>query len=168
MKISKIQIVSVVGVVALVVSLAWFVNYVYSGSNSSSKVSSSSSSSSSSCQTQNVQTSTSTSTEGLVVQDTVIGCGKEVKSGDTISIHYTGKLTDGTVFDSSLPRNTPFSTKIGVGQVIKGWDLGVIGMKIGGKRTLTIPASLGYGERATGKIPANSTLIFELELIGIK
>ena len=76
---------------------------------------------------------------------------------------------DGTVFDSSLkPGRTPFSTKIGVGQVIKGWDEGVIGMKVGGKRTLTIPASLGYGSQATGGIPANSTLIFDLELLGVK
>ena len=106
---------------------------------------------------------------GLIIKDELVGTGTEVKSGDTITINYTGKLLDGTVFDSSLkPGRTPFSTKIGVGQVIKGWDEGVIGMKVGGKRTLTIPASLGYGSQATGGIPANSTLIFDLELLDVK
>lgn len=106
---------------------------------------------------------------GLIIKDDVVGIGTEVKSGDTVTINYTGKLLDGTVFDSSLkPGRTPFSTKIGVGQVIQGWDQGVVGMKVGGKRTLTIPAELGYGAQATGGIPANSTLIFDLELLDVK
>jgi FKBP-type peptidyl-prolyl cis-trans isomerase len=104
----------------------------------------------------------------LKIEDTKIGDGKEVKSGDTIIINYKGTLTDGTKFDSSYDRGEPFETQIGVGQVIKGWDLGVIGMKVGGKRKLIIPPSLGYGSQSAGSIPPNSTLIFEVELMGIK
>lgn len=105
---------------------------------------------------------------GLVVQDTAIGTGPEVKNGDTIVIHYNGTLEDGTKFDSSYNRGQPFETQIGVGRVIQGWDLGVVGMKAGGKRTLTIPPELGYGDQAAGTIPPNSTLIFEVELIAVK
>ena len=104
----------------------------------------------------------------LKIEDIQIGTGKEVKSGDTVVIHYKGTLTDGTKFDSSYDRGEPFETQIGVGQVIKGWDEGVVGMKVGGKRKLTIPPEMGYGDRATGPIPANSTLIFEVELINVK
>ncbi len=106
--------------------------------------------------------------EKLKIEDIQAGTGQEVKSGDNIVIHYKGTLTDGTKFDSSYDRGQPFETQIGVGQVIKGWDEGVIGMKVGGKRKLTIPPSLGYGEQAMGSIPPNSTLIFEVELVGIK
>jgi FKBP-type peptidyl-prolyl cis-trans isomerase len=103
------------------------------------------------------------------IEDISEGTGQEVKSGDTISIQYKGMLEDGTVFDSSYDRGQPFSTQIGTGQVIKGWDEGVPGMKVGGKRRLTIPASLGYGERgAPPTIPPNATLIFEVELVGIQ
>jgi FKBP-type peptidyl-prolyl cis-trans isomerase len=105
---------------------------------------------------------------GLRVQDTAIGTGPEVKSGDTILIHYKGTLQDGTKFDSSYDRGQPFETQIGVGKVIQGWDLGVIGMKAGGKRILTIPPDLGYGSQQAGSIPPNSTLLFEVELIAIK
>ncbi len=104
----------------------------------------------------------------LKIEDTQVGTGQEVKSGDTVVIHYKGTLTDGTQFDSSYDRGEPYETPIGVGAVIKGWDLGVVGMKVGGKRKLTIPPTLGYGNRASGQIPANSTLIFELELVGVK
>lgn len=107
-------------------------------------------------------------TKDLKIEDITVGSGSEVKNGDTVVIHYRGTLTDGTQFDSSYDRNEPYETPIGVGAVIKGWDLGVIGMKVGGKRKLTIPPSLGYGAQDNGLIPANSTLIFELELIGIK
>jgi FKBP-type peptidyl-prolyl cis-trans isomerase len=102
----------------------------------------------------------------LKIEDTQPGT--VVKAGDQVCIHYKGTLTDGTVFDSSYPRNQPFITQIGVGQVIEGWDIGIVGLKEGGKRKLTIPPELGYRDRAQGKIPANSTLIFEVELLKVK
>lgn len=105
----------------------------------------------------------------FTVEDIAVGTGREVKSGDTVVMHYTGTLTDGTKFDSSLDRGTPFETPIGVGRVIRGWDEGVPGMKIGGKRKLTIPPDMGYGAAGAGDdIPPNSTLIFEVELLDIK
>lgn len=104
----------------------------------------------------------------LVIEDLIQGQGTEASEGKMVTVHYTGTLTDGTKFDSSVDRGTPFNFQLGIGQVIKGWDLGVKGMKIGGKRKLTIPPSLGYGSRAIGPIPANSTLIFEVELLDVK
>jgi FKBP-type peptidyl-prolyl cis-trans isomerase len=96
------------------------------------------------------------------------GSGDQVvKSGDTITVHYTGTLVDGTKFDSSVDRGEPFTFTIGSGQVIQGWEQGFSGMKVGEKRRLTIPPEMGYGDRATGSIPANSVLIFEVELISI-
>jgi len=103
----------------------------------------------------------------LKVEDIKEGKGEEVHSGDTISIHYHGTLENGKVFDSSVERGTPFKCRIGVGMVIDGWDMGVIGMKVGGKRKLTIPPALAYGDRAIGDIPAGSTLIFDVELVSI-
>lgn len=109
------------------------------------------------------------SVKELKIEDEKIGEGAEVKSGDTIVIHYTGTLENGQKFDSSLDRGQPFETQIGVGKVIKGWDQGVIGMKVGGKRKLTIPSDLAYGEQGIPEaIPPNATLIFELELLEIK
>lgn len=94
------------------------------------------------------------------------GTGEAVaQNGQTVTVHYTGKLKDGTKFDSSVDRNQPFSFTLGAGEVIQGWDLGVLGMKIGEKRELTIPASLGYGASGVGPIPPNATLIFEVEMI---
>ncbi len=105
----------------------------------------------------------------LKIEDIKMGSGREVKGGDTISINYIGTLLDGTKFDSSYDRGKPFETQIGTGQVIAGWDQGVPGMKVGGKRRLTIPGNLAYGERGVpGSIPPNATLIFEVELVGIK
>ena len=97
------------------------------------------------------------------------GTGEASKNGDNVSVHYVGTLEDGTKFDSSVDRGIPFSFPLGAGQVIKGWDLGVLGMKVGEKRKLTIPANLAYGETGTpgGPIPPNATLIFEVELLGI-
>ncbi len=101
------------------------------------------------------------------IEDIKIGEGPEVTGGDNITIHYHGTLEDGTVFDSSYERGRPFQTRIGVGHVIEGWDMGVPGMKKGGKRKLTIPAALAYGDRGVGSIPPGSTLIFEVELVSI-
>ena len=103
----------------------------------------------------------------LIVEDLVQGNGKEAEDGKMVTVHYTGTLTDGTKFDSSVDRGTPFKFQLGIGQVIKGWDQGVKGMKVGGKRKLSIPPSLGYGSRAIGPIPANSTLVFEVELLDV-
>lgn len=110
-----------------------------------------------------------TTDSGLKYQDLTFRTGAEAKSGDTVSVHYDGRLTDGTKFDSSRDRGQPFSFKIGAGQVIKGWDEGVAGMKVGGTRKLIIPADLGYGANGVpGVIPANATLVFEVELLEIK
>ncbi len=95
------------------------------------------------------------------------GTGAKPTSGQTVKVHYTGWLTDGTKFDSSVDRGQPFEFELGTGKVIAGWDKGVAEMQVGEKRKLTIPASLGYGDRAVGPIPANSTLVFEVELLGI-
>jgi FKBP-type peptidyl-prolyl cis-trans isomerase len=105
---------------------------------------------------------------GLEIEDQIVGDGDEAVAGQTVEVHYTGWLTDGTKFDSSHDRNQTFSFKLGGGQVIAGWDQGVAGMKIGGTRKLTIPPDLGYGERgAGGVIPPNATLVFKVELIGL-
>jgi FKBP-type peptidyl-prolyl cis-trans isomerase len=104
----------------------------------------------------------------LKITDSVVGTGATAQAGMTVFVHYTGTLTDGQVFDSSIPRGEPFSFELGGGQVIQGWDIGIQGMKVGGKRTLVIPASLAYGDRPTGPIPANSTLIFEVELLDVQ
>lgn len=104
----------------------------------------------------------------LETQDLVVGKGAEAKSGDTVRVHYVGTLTNGDEFDASRPRGEPFQFDLGKGRVIKGWDEGVVGMKVGGKRKLTIPPHLGYGERGAGpKIPPNSTLVFEVELLEV-
>ncbi len=107
-------------------------------------------------------------TTQLQSTDEVVGTGDEAVAGKSVSVNYLGTLTDGTKFDSSYDRNQPFEFKLGGGQVIQGWDQGVAGMKVGGKRKLVIPASLGYGAQANGSIPANSTLVFEIELLAVK
>jgi FKBP-type peptidyl-prolyl cis-trans isomerase len=104
---------------------------------------------------------------GLNYADIVIGDGDTAAAGQTVKVHYTGWLTDGTKFDSSLDRGTPFQFPLGAGRVIKGWDEGVEGMKVGGKRLLLIPPELGYGGRAVGPIPPNSVLKFEVDLLEI-
>ncbi|HSE56835.1 MAG TPA: FKBP-type peptidyl-prolyl cis-trans isomerase [Candidatus Paceibacterota bacterium] len=107
--------------------------------------------------------------EGVTIQVLKEGTGPEIKVGSTAVVHYTGQLVDGKVFDSSKPRGTPFEFALGAGMVIKGWDIGVAGMKVGEQRKLTIPPALAYGASGVpGAIPANATLIFEVELLGIK
>jgi len=106
--------------------------------------------------------------DGLKYTDTVVGRGPVAKAGETVHVHYVGTLTNGTKFDSSRDRNQPFTFPLGGGQVIRGWDEGVAGMRVGGKRRLVIPPQLGYGSAgAGGVIPPNATLIFEIELLGI-
>ncbi len=106
----------------------------------------------------------------LVIEDIVVGTGAEAKAGQRESVHYTGTLTNGSKFDSSRDRGKPFEFALGAGQVIKGWDQGVAGMKIGGQRKLTIPPHLGYGAKGVGNglIPPNATLVFDVELLGLK
>ena len=111
--------------------------------------------------------STITTASGLQYEEIKVGSGATAKAGNLVSVHYTGWLTNGTKFDSSKDRNEPFEFNLGAGQVIKGWDEGVQGMQVGGVRKLTIPAALGYGARgAGGVIPANATLVFEVEFLG--
>jgi len=118
------------------------------------------------------QNKTTTKPSGLKYADLAIGKGQEAKAGDTVKVDYTGWLyqkgTRGAKFDSSKDRNKPFIFTIGQGKVIKGWEEGVKGMKVGGKRELIIPPALGYGARGFGPIPPNSTLDFEIELLGVK
>ncbi len=105
----------------------------------------------------------------LEIDDLAPGTGTEATEGSTVSVHYTGTLTNGEKFDSSLDRGRPFEFTLGAGRVIKGWEQGVRGMKVGGKRKLTIPPELGYGARGFPPvIPANATLVFEIELLGVK
>ena len=113
------------------------------------------------------KSTTRTTETGLVIEDKVIGDGEEAVSGKTVTVNYTGTLVSGDQFDSSIGR-APFSFPLGAGRVIKGWDEGVAGMKVGGKRILTIPPELAYGSRGAGNvIPANATLIFEVDLLKV-
>lgn len=105
----------------------------------------------------------------LQIEELTVGSGEVAQIGDTVSVHYTGTLQDGTKFDSSKDRGTPFEFTIGEGRVIEGWEEGVPGMKVGGSRKLTIPYTMAYGERGIpGVIPAKATLVFEVELLEIK
>lgn len=103
-----------------------------------------------------------------LIQEVVYGTGEEAKTGDRVVVHYTGKFVDGRVFDSSLTRGEPLQFVLGAGQVIQGWDVGIVGMKVGGKRILSIPPELGYGAQDYGPIPGGSTLIFEVELLKVE
>ncbi len=116
-----------------------------------------------------IQKTAPAQTEGLMIKDLTYGKGAEATLGKTVVVHYTGTLKDGTKFDSSLDRNKPFSFPLGAGAVIQGWEKGIVGMKVGGKRKLIIPPNLGYGERgAGGVIPPNATLLFDVELLEVK
>lgn len=109
-----------------------------------------------------------TTASGLKYRVTELGKGKQVEAGDKVTVHYTGKLTNGTKFDSSKDRNQPFSFKVGAGQVIKGWDEGLQLLKVGDKATFVIPPDIAYGQRDMGSIPPNSTLIFDVEVLDTK
>ena len=116
----------------------------------------------------NSTTSPSTGGGSLVIDDLVVGTGATAATGDTVTVNYIGTFTNGTKFDSSYDRNQPFTFRVGAGQVIAGWDQGVPGMKVGGKRRLTIPPSLAYGSAGVPPtIPGNATLIFEIDLLSI-
>jgi FKBP-type peptidyl-prolyl cis-trans isomerase len=115
----------------------------------------------------NNQNATSTTSQ-VQTNDTIVGTGDEAVVGKEVTVNYTGVFTDGKKFDSSLDRGVPFTFKLGSGMVIKGWDIGIQGMKVGGKRILVIPPELAYGANDYGPIPGNSTLIFEVELLGVK
>jgi peptidylprolyl isomerase len=120
---------------------------------------------------ESVDTSTlgveTTMNDQLEIVDEVLGTGIEAVAGKSVTVNYSGTLTDGTKFDSSYDRNEPFVFNLGAGEVIVGWDQGVVGMKVGGKRKLVIPPSLGYGSADLGVIPPNSTLVFEIELLKV-
>ncbi len=115
----------------------------------------------------NAQNAALRNIQGMTVQDIKEGTGKTAENGDQVTVNYVGTLTNGTVFDSSIAKNQPFTFTIGAGQVIKGWDLGVAGMKVGGERKLVIPPSLGYGSSGMGPIPPNATLDFTVDLLKI-
>jgi len=119
--------------------------------------------------TDSEETRTTREVDGMTIEDIVVGDGAVAEPGKTVMVHYTGTLTDGTKFDSSLDRGTPFEFQLGAGQVIEGWDKGVDGMKVGGKRKLVIPPEMGYGPFGAGSvIPPNATLVFEVELLDVK
>jgi FKBP-type peptidyl-prolyl cis-trans isomerase FkpA len=112
--------------------------------------------------------SSTTTSSGLIIEELSVGDGDEATAGQNVTVHYTGWLTDGTKFDSSKDRDEPFAFPLGARRVIAGWDEGVQGMKVGGKRKLTIPPELGYGSRgAGGVIPPDATLVFEVELLDV-
>ena len=117
---------------------------------------------------QNTQASSTAPATGLIIKDVVVGTGAEAKAGDLVTVNYTGKFANGKVFDSSIPRGQPFPFTLGIGQVIPGWDQGVAGMKVGGKRSLIIPPDLAYGPNDYNGIPGGSTLYFEVELLSVK
>lgn len=164
---SKSLLISIIIIVCAVVVFLFYKksNYVSDVYNSSSSPSPS----------QTLQPTATTSPKttpkpidnSLKIQDLIVGTGAEAKSGKNITVSYVGTLQNGTKFDSSYDRNEPFEFTLGIGQVIKGWDLGFAGMKVGGKRKLVIPPQLAYGEKGIGPIPPNSTLIFEVELLRV-
>src|SRR5690349_18262214 len=109
-----------------------------------------------------------TTSSGLKYVDEVVGSGDRARLGKTVSVNYTGTLTDGTKFDSSFDAGKPLEFRLGTDTIIQGWNEGIVGMQVGGKRKLIIPPQLGYGAQGKGKIPPNATLIFEIELLGVK
>ncbi len=156
MQKNKTLLISVAVIIVIVIALI----FIFSGSKQTNP--------NGSMNNQNQET-TQTTSDGLQITDEVVGTGTEATSGKMVTVQYTGTLTNGTKFDSSFDHGAPFSFSLGAGKVIQGWDEGVQGMKVGGKRKLVIPPSLAYGDRAIGGvIPANSTLVFEVELLDVK
>jgi FKBP-type peptidyl-prolyl cis-trans isomerase len=144
--------------------------YVVNAQKTKNDITASSNNDSQNTENMDNQTNTKSTFSELIKEDTVIGTGDVAEPGRVLTVNYTGKLLDGTVFDSSLNAGrTPFEFTLGAGEVIQGWDQGFEGMKVGGKRTLKVPSSLGYGSRGAGAlIKPNSDLIFEVELLGVK
>lgn len=155
----KFSNVLIWGAVAVFVLVLFFIQFKSGGFGSSSDDS----------KQPEVTKTTMNSDSKLIVEDEVVGTGDVAVAGASVTVHYVGKLTDGKVFDASRNHGTQgFTFALGAGQVIKGWDMGVAGMKVGGKRKLTIPSELAYGNQAVGGvIPANSTLVFEVELLKV-
>ena len=141
---TKLQVILLVVVLACVLTAAWSLNIAYGGGK------------------------VVTTDSGLKYEDIQVGKGDSPKKGDIVVVHYTGTFENGKKFDSSVDRGQPFEFPIGTGRVIKGWDEGVMTMKIGGKRKLIIPGNLAYGPAGRGAIPPNATLLFDVELLGIK
>lgn len=162
-KLSKEESIAVVVALVLVAGFIAFGVLGFFGSSSSSNLS---------LNNLNMDISNNGTTTAqkpqLLVDDTTVGTGTEAVAGKHVTVNYRGTLLDGSVFDSSYERGTPFDFDLGAGQVIQGWEQGIVGMKVGGKRKLVIPPALAYGDRAIGPIPANSALIFEVELLDVK
>lgn len=167
-RIMKKEIIIIVIILIIVIGGIWFVFNNPVNNNSAEKINNQPVK-----QTEQIsvedQISLDYEKQGMKIETIKDGAGEETaENGDKVSVHYTGTLENGKKFDSSVDKGQPFQFTLGVGQVIQGWDLGVLGMKIGEKRKLTIPAELGYGERGAGAvIPPNAVLIFEVELLGI-
>lgn len=156
----------IIGLIVLVMLIAlgaYFVTSMLKGSNKSATGKASPTPSSENKKVHDVSI-----VDGVTVEDEVVGTGAEAQNGKKLSVNYLGTLADGTKFDSSYDRNQPFEFTLGSSHVIQGWERGIVGMKVGGKRKLTIPPELGYGERGQGKIPPNSTLVFEVELLKVE
>lgn len=155
-------IIFVIVGVAVIAGAVWYANNVLNAQPSAVMTAQAQ------CQPQTQNQTTTITMDGLKITDTTVGTGAIAQNGDTVTVNYTGTFDDGKVFDSSLnPGRTPFSFVLGAGQVIKGWDEGVLGMCVGGTRALVIPASLGYGAAGRSGIPPNATLHFTVELLGV-
>ncbi len=161
---NKNQTIAVI--VVLVVVGAYFGNLIIN--NNKKQVESQTATAAGQTKQPEVTNTTMDTNNFLTIKDSVVGTGEAAKKGDTVSVHYTGKLENGTVFDSSVTRGQPFSFPLGSGYVIKGWEEGIQGMKVGGKRTLIIKPEYGYGAAGAGNmIPPNATLIFDVEMLKI-